>query len=149
MFDAAIFCPSCRRRVFTARDIVYAPLDGAARCRVCGGKARLDLFSRWMISCMIALVLPALLLYLDLFYSGHLFLVSIVFIFSAWRVLSFLTFPFLALEVVPSKSGVDRKQSVVIFAILLAAAMMIDGFMASRFEVDHVEGRHVTSNREP
>jgi hypothetical protein len=120
--------------VFRAHDIFYAPLDGTACCRACGRIARLDLFSRWMISCVIAVILPGLLLYWELFYSGHLFVVSMVVILAAWRILTFLAFPLLALEEVAARSGVGRKQSFVILAILLSAAMVIDGFMSSRFE---------------
>jgi len=79
MYDAEIPCPGCKRPVFSLHDILYAPLDGTARCRVCGRFARLDLFSRWMISCAIAVILPALLLYWELFYSRHLFVISILF----------------------------------------------------------------------
>ncbi len=67
MYDAEIPCPGCKRPVFSLHDILYAPLDGTARCRVCGRIARLDLFSRWMISCAIAVILPALLLLLGAF----------------------------------------------------------------------------------
>ena len=134
MFNSALACPGCKRRVFRVHDIFYAPLDGTARCRACGRIARLDLFSRWMISCVIAVLLPGLLLYWELFYSGHLFLVSMAVILAAWRVLTFLVFPLLALEEVQARSGVNRKQSFVILAILFSAAMVIDGFMSSRFE---------------
>lgn len=147
LLDASIGCPSCKRRVFSVRDMLAAPLDGTARCRVCGHVARLDLFSRWIISCTIAVILPALLLYWELFYSGHLFLFSILMILGGWRILTFVTFPFLVLEKATAKTGVDRRQSMVILAILLAAAMIIDSFMASRFEAEQAsEGRHVTSN---
>jgi hypothetical protein len=134
MMNSVLACPGCKRRVFRAHDIFYAPLDGTACCRACGRIARLDLFSRWMISCVIAVILPGLLLYWELFYSGHLFVVSMVVILAAWRILTFLAFPLLALEEVAARSGVGRKQSFVILAILLSAAMVIDGFMSSRFE---------------
>jgi hypothetical protein len=134
MVNSLLACPGCKRRVFRAHDIFYAPLDGTAPCRACGRIARLDLFSRWMISCVIAVLLPGLLLYWELFYSGHLFVVSMVVILAAWRILTFLAFPLLALEEVAARSGVGRKQSFVILAILLSAAMVIDGFMSSRFE---------------
>lgn len=134
MVNSVLACPGCKRRVFRAHDIFYAPLDGTACCRACGRIARLDLFSRWMISCVIAVILPGLLLYWELFYSGHLFVVSMVVILAAWRILTFLAFPLLALEEVAARSGVGRKQSFVILAILLSAAMVIDGFMSSRFE---------------
>jgi hypothetical protein len=114
--------------------VLYAPLDGTARCRGCGRLARLDLFSRWVISCAIAVLLPGVLLYWELFYSGHLFVVSLLVILVAWRILTLIAFPMLGLEEVAMRSGVDKKQSVVILAILLSAAMVIDGFMSSRFE---------------
>lgn len=149
MYDAPIPCPGCKRRVFSLHDILYAPLDGTARCRVCGRLARLDLFSRWMISCGIALILPALLLYWELFYSGHLFVVSILVILVAWRILTLIAFPILALEIVAARTPVDRKQSVVILAILLVAAMMLDSLMASRFESDDTaQTQRLTSNRQ-
>jgi|SoiMethySBSTD1v2_1073268.scaffolds.fasta_scaffold113363_2 hypothetical protein len=148
MYDAEIPCPGCKRRVFSLQDILYAPLDGTACCRVCGRFARLDLFSRWMISCAIALILPALLLYWELFYSGHLFVISILVILVAWRILTLLAFPILALEIVRVRTPVDRKQSVVILAILLMAAMMLDSLMASRFEPEETaQTKHLTSNR--
>jgi hypothetical protein len=136
MLNSALACPGCKRRVFRVHDILYAPLDGTARCRVCGRLARLDLFSRWIISCVIAVILPGLLLYWELFYSGHLFLVSMFVILTAWRVLTVLAFPLLALEEVATRSGVNKKQSFVILAILFSAAMVIDGFMSSRFETE-------------
>jgi hypothetical protein len=115
---------------------------------VCGRIARLDLFSRWMISCGIAVMLPALLLYWELFYSGHLFVVSILVILVAWRILTLIAFPILALEIVTPRARVDRKQSVFILALLLVAAMMLDGLLASRFETeDPAQAKHLTSNR--
>jgi hypothetical protein len=147
MFDSTLACPGCKRRAFKVHDILYAPLDGTARCRGCGRIARLDLFSRWVISCTIAVILPGLLLYWELFYSGHLFVVSMLVILVAWRILTFAIFPLLALEEVASRSGVNRKQSVVILAVLLCAAMMIDGFMSSRFETEQAgEVRRLTSS---
>ena len=148
MYDAEIPCPGCKRPVFSLHDILYAPLDGTARCRVCGRIARLDLFSRWMISCAIAVILPALLLYWELFYSGHLFVISILFILVTWRILTLVAFAILALEIVAVRTRVDRKESVVILAILLVAAIALDGLMASRFEPDEgAQTKHLTSNR--
>jgi hypothetical protein len=148
MYDDAIPCPGCKRRVFSLHDILYAPLDGTACCRVCGRIARLDLFSRWLISCGIAVILPALLLYWELFYSGHLFVVSILVILVAWRILTLIAFPILALEIVTPRARVDRKQSVFILALLLVAAMMLDGLLASRFETEEqTQSKHLTSNR--
>jgi hypothetical protein len=147
MLDSTLPCPGCKRRVITLHDILYAPLDGTAQCRVCGRLSRLDLFSRWVISCVIAVILPGLLLYWELFYSGHLFAVSLLVILAAWRILTFLIFPILALEEVAAKSGVDKKQSIVILAILLSAAMMIDGVMSSRFQSEQAaDVRRLTSS---
>lgn len=116
--------------------MLYAALDGTVRCRFCGGVARLDLLSRWVISCVIALVLPIVLLYGGVFYSGHLFLISMCLIFGAWRILSWVGFPLLTLEAVAGNSSLDRKQSMLILAVLLVAAIMFDGFMSSRFDAD-------------
>jgi len=131
-----IACPSCKRRVFTRRDMLYATLDGAARCRICGRIARLDLTSRGMISCVLAIVLPPLYLYGGVFYSGHLFLISIFLVLGGWRILSSAGLPFLALEMVASRTSIDRKQSILLLILLLAIAIAIDGFMSSRFDVD-------------
>ena len=130
----SIECPSCKRRTITRRDMLYARVDGTVTCRTCGRTARLDMFSRWAVSCVIALVLPSVLLYGDFFYSGHLFLVSIFFIFGAWRILTVIAGPFLALEVVAAPVVIDRRRTIFIVAVLLVAAMSVDGLMSSRFE---------------
>jgi hypothetical protein len=129
-------CPSCKRWVFTRRDLFYAPLDGTAQCRACGRTARLDLLSRWVLSCAIALILWNVLLFGGIFYSGHLFLVSMLVIFAAWRLLSAAVFPVIALEEAPDGSPFDRRKSMVAIALLLVAAMIFDSFIASRFESD-------------
>jgi len=129
-------CPSCKRWVFTRRDLFYVPVDGTAQCRACGRIARLDLLSRWVLSCAIALILWNVLLFGGIFYSGHLFLVSMLVIFAAWRLLSAAVFPFITLEEVPDGSPFDRSKSMVAIALLLAAAMIFDSFIASRFESD-------------
>jgi hypothetical protein len=131
-----IACPHCRRRIYTRRDILYATIDGRAQCRVCGRAARLDLASRWSISCLIAILLPVVLLFADVFYSGHLLVVSILVVTFAWRVLSFVGFPLLALEPATGTPAVERRQSVVIFAVMLAAAIALDGYIASRVSHD-------------
>ena len=130
----SIVCPSCKRGAITRRDILHARVDATVTCRACGRTARFDVFSRWAISCVIALVLPSILLYGDFFYSGHLFLVSIFFIFGAWRVLTFIAGPFLVLEPVATPVVIDRRQTILIVAVLLVAAMGIDGLMSSRFD---------------
>jgi len=128
-------CPSCKRSVFTRRDLFYGPLDGTAQCRACGRTARLDLLSRWVISCAIALILWNVLLFGGVFYSGHLFLISMVVIFGLWRLLCAAAFPFITLEAVPD-SPFDRTKSMLAMVALLVAAVIFDGFMASRFESD-------------
>jgi hypothetical protein len=130
----SITCPSCKRRAITRRDFIYAGLDGTTVCGSCGRLARLDMFSRWVVSCLIALVLPSVLLYGDLFYSGHLFVVSILLVFAAWRALTIIGFPLLTLEEVPDPRRLQPRQSVVLAVVLLVGAMTIDIFMASRFE---------------
>lgn len=133
-----IACPSCNRRVFIPRDILYATLDGTAQCRACSRTARLGIASRWMISCVIAILLPAVLLYGDVFYSGHLILISTFLILGAWRLLSFVAFPFLSLEVVARSRSIDRAESILILVVLLIAAIVLDGFISSRFDSDNV-----------
>jgi hypothetical protein len=93
---------------------LYATLDGMAQCRVCGGTARLDVFSRWIIACAISLVLPTVLLYGGLFYSGHLFVISIFVIFGSWAALSWVAFPLLTLETVPGGSPIERSKAILI-----------------------------------
>ena len=115
---AVIACPNCNRRVFTRRDMLYATLDGAARCRFCGRAARLDLMSRWLFACVLAIVLPTLYLYAGVFYSGHLFLISIFVILGAWGMLSFVGFPLLTLEVAGGGSAIDRRTSMLILAVV-------------------------------
>ena len=131
-----IACPTCKRRVITRRDLLYANLDGTARCRACGRTARVDLFGRWIISVLLVMVLATLLLYFGLFYSGHLFLISIVYVLGGWRVLSWSFAHILTLEPVPEGSPFDRRNGVVVFVVLLAAAITIDVVMSSRFEAD-------------
>jgi hypothetical protein len=131
-----IACPSCKRRIFTRRDILYAPLDGTARCRACGKFARLDMFSRWILSSLLALTLPALFLSGGVFYSGHILLLTISLVLAAWRVLAWAAFPLLSLEHVAAGASTDRRHSMIIVGALLAAAIALDGFIASRFEPD-------------
>ena len=125
-----IGCPSCKRRVFTRRDLMYATL----RCRACGRTARLDLLGRWLISCVIAMILSTVLLYGGLFYSGHLFLVSILVIFGTWVALSWVAFPYLMLEPAEDQIILERKYSTVIAVVILAVAIGFDSFLASLFE---------------
>jgi hypothetical protein len=129
-----IVCPSCRRRAFTRRDVLFTVLDGTARCRLCGQTARLDLLSRWVISCVVAIVLSMLLLYGGVFYSGHLFLVSLFLIFGGWAALCWIGFPFLTLETVPRGTTIDPRIGLMILLVLLFAAMMFDAFMRSGFD---------------
>jgi hypothetical protein len=83
---------------------------------------------------MITIILPAVLFTAGIFYSGHLFVVSIVVTLGAWRVLSFLGMPALTLEAAPDTPSVDRKGSMLLLGAMLAAAVILDGFIASRFE---------------
>ena len=129
-----IACPSCNRRVFTRRDMLHAVIDGAARCRSCGGNARIDRLTRWLMSCVLAIVLPMLLLLGGVFYSGHLFVISMFIILSAWGILSVVGFPFLTLEVAAGGPGIDRSKSMWLLAAMFVAALVIDGYMRTRFE---------------
>jgi hypothetical protein len=131
-----IACPNCKRRSITRRDILYAPLDGTTRCRACGRYARLDMFSRWLLSCLIALCLPAFLLTWGIFYSGHLLFVSMVAIVGAARLLAWAGLPLFALEPVAPNAPLDRRQSIMILGALIVAAVMLDAFIASKFESD-------------
>ena len=92
------------------------------------------MFSRWIMSCVIALALSTALLYGGVFYSGHLFLISIVVIGGAWSGLSMIAFPFLKLEPTSGAPPIGRRQSLLIVAVLLIGATIIDGLMSSRFE---------------
>lgn len=109
-------------------------MGGTAQCRVCGRTARLDLLSRWLISCAIALILSSVLLYGGVFYSGHLFLVSIFVIFGSWALLCGLAFPFLMLEPAGDGAPLSLRQSLFIVGVILVAAGTFDSFLASRFE---------------
>jgi hypothetical protein len=131
-----IACPNCKRRVFTRNDMLYASLDGTAQCPVCRRFARLDVVSRWIISCVIALLLPMVFLYAGVFYSGHFFVILIVMVLGASRILCFIGFPFLALEAVARTSAIDRRQSILILAVLMVTSIMLDSFMSSRFDTD-------------
>jgi hypothetical protein len=114
--------------------VLYATLSGAARCRACGHIARLDISIRWVFSCVLALVLPYVLIYGGFFYSGHLFLVSIFVILGTWAMLSWVSFPFLALEAAPRGSVIDRQKSIVILIALLISALIIDGYIRTRID---------------
>ena len=114
--------------------MLHARIDGTTQCRACGGVARLTSFGRWAVSCVIALTLPSLLLYGGVFYSGHLFVVCLFFIFAAWRTVSVIALPFLALEAVENPVVLNRKQSAVLAGALLLGAITVDGLMSSRFE---------------
>ncbi len=130
-------CPTCKRRVFTRLDIIYAPLQGRIQCRFCGGSAQFDLFSRWIFLSILSLSLPGVLLYGNVFYSGHLLVISMAFILIAWCVLSFLCFPLFQLEPI-SGTGLSRTQGAMMLAVLLLTAMLLDGFIASRINADAV-----------
>src|SRR5215210_5299973 len=114
--------------------MLHATLRGATRCRWCGRTLRLDLLSRWMLSCTIAILLPNALLYGDVFYSGHLFLVSIFLIYSGLAILSYLGCQLLALEVAPDHVALNRTQSALLAGSVLVAAVAMDGVIASKIE---------------
>lgn len=115
-------------------------------CRACGRFARLDLVSRWMISCVLALTIPIVLLYGGIFYSGHLFIISMFIMLGGWRVLSSIGLPFLSFEAVPDAAPINRIQAVRIIAVLSIAAIVLDGYMASRFDPeDAVPNEHSAS----
>ncbi|HYC49071.1 MAG TPA: hypothetical protein VED01_26640 [Burkholderiales bacterium] len=130
-------CPHCKRRSFERRDLLYAAIDGAMRCRDCGKMAQLDLFSRWVISIMIAVCLPGVLLYGQVFYSGHFFVISMILVLGGWRLLSCIGLPFFALEAAPDRVSLRPKQSAFVLAVLLTAGSVMDGFMSARFETSH------------
>lgn len=116
--------------------MLYAALDGTVRCDACGESAQFDVFSRWVLCCAVALLLPMLLLNGDVFFSGHLFVVAMFLIFVAWRLLSMLALPILALEPVERRASLNRTESVFVAIVLLVGALAFDGFMASRIAAD-------------
>src|SRR5215218_89399 len=116
--------------------MLHAALHGTTRCRWCGRILRLDLLSRWMLSCALAVLLPNALLYGNVFYSGHLFLVSIFLIYSALAIFSYLGFQFLGLEVADDQAPLDRRGSRMIAGIMLAAAIAMDGVIAYKIDAD-------------
>jgi hypothetical protein len=131
-----ITCPNCNRRALTGRHLLYASFEGEAECPSCGRASRLDLPSRWILSCMLAIVLPGVLLWGNVFYSGHLFIVSILVVLGGWRLLSCVGAPILSLERVPTRSSVDGRHAVLVVAVMLTTATVLDAFIASRFEPD-------------
>lgn len=131
-----MMCPACKRRSISGRDMLYASLDGGVKCRACGKIARLDILSRWMLACMLAIILPMVLLYGDVFYSGHLFVVSIFVILVVWRLLSVAGMPILGLELAPRGRCMNERQSVLTLAVIVVAAVVMDGFMAYRIDSD-------------
>ena len=114
--------------------MLWANLDGSTQCGACGETARLDIFGRWVLSCFLALVLPTVLIYGNVFYSGHLFVVSIAIIFGVWRGLAFLCLPFLTLEAAPGGAVFDRGANRIALTVLLIGAVAVDALIASRFE---------------
>ena len=95
-----------------------------------------------MISCLIAILLPAALLYGNVFYSGHIILVGTFLVLGAWRILALIAFPFLSLEVAPGRRSIERTGSILTLVVLFVAAIALDIFIASRFEPDDaLDGR--------
>ena len=116
--------------------MLFASLDAGIKCRACGKIARLDMLSRWMLACLLAILLPMVLLYANVFYSGHLFIVSIAVILGVWRMLSVLAMPILNLELAPRGSRMTERQSAFTLGIIVVAALVMDGFMAYRVDAD-------------
>jgi hypothetical protein len=131
-----ITCPSCKRRALKGRDMLYASFEGETECPSCGRAARLDLPSRWILSCMIAILLPGVLLWGNIFYSGHLFIVSLVVVLGGWRVLACVGAPILSLEPVRIRSTLQRSHGVLVVVVMLTTASALDAFIASRFEAE-------------
>jgi hypothetical protein len=129
-----IACPSCKRRLFSRLDMLHAALQGAARCPGCDRPARLDMLSRWLMASFIALVLPSIFLYAGVFYSGHLFVILIGTVLGGWALLSVVAHPFLTLESSATAPPTERSHSILLLVVLLLAATILDGFIASRFE---------------
>ena len=129
-------CPHCKRRTFERRDLLYAAIDGAMPCRACGKLAQLDVFSRWVVSIMLAVTLPGMLLYGQVFYSGHLFVISMVLVLGGWRLLCCAGLPYFALEPARDRTVLRPRQSAFVLAALLIAGSVLDGFMSARFETN-------------
>lgn len=141
-------CPHCKRRIFTRHDILFAAIDGAMQCRACGGMARLDTFSRWVISIVLSVFLPALFLQGQVFYSGHFFAVSIIVILGGWRILSWLGLPLFTLEAAEDRVSLRPRQSAFLVVALLTAAMVMDGFMSARFEREPEQASNAAASGE-
>jgi hypothetical protein len=105
------------------------------------------MLSRWLLSCVLAVLLPAALLYANVFYSGHLYVFSIVVVLGAWRALSIVGLPYLTLEAVQERTDVDRKANAFALGAMLLAALLLDGFIASRIDADMARenGREVSA----
>lgn len=116
--------------------MLHATLHGTTRCRWCGRTLRLDVLSRWLLSCVLAILLPYALLFGNIFYSGHLFLVSIFLIYSGLAIMSYLGSPLLGLEVAPDHIALNRRQSALLAGIVLVAAIVMDGVIASKIDAD-------------
>ena len=91
-----------------------------------------------MISIVIALLLPIVFLYGNVFYGGHFFIVCILFTLGSSRLLSFITSPFIALEVA-APSTFNRRQSILTLVVLAVIALVLDSHMSSRFEAEDAQ----------
>ena len=111
-------------------------LDGHAECPACGELARLDQMSRCLVAIVLALLLWILLLYGDIFDSGYLFLFSTIVIVIGWRLLCAAALPVLTLEKSPGHIRFDRRQNIVMLAILIVTTIAIDGLMSYRSDAD-------------
>jgi hypothetical protein len=138
-------CPACKKRSFSRSEIVGAGLDGGVRCPSCGQVARLDQMSRCLVACVLAVLLWIMLLYGNLFYSGYLFVFSTIAILAGWPLLLAAALPLLALEKSPGGKCFDRKQSMAMFAILIVAAIVIDGLLSYRSAADRADANTMSA----
>ena len=105
-------------------------------CPVCGEYARLDNLSRCLVTCLLAFMLWLLMVQLQLFYRGYLFVFSMLVILGGWRLLAAATLPLLSLEKAQSRSAFDRRRSVVTVMIMMLVAIAIDGLLSYRSDAD-------------
>lgn len=129
-------CPTCKRRIFVPRDMLFMSIDGQAQCRACGALARLDQMSRFLVAAVLALFLWMLLLHGNVFFSGYLFIFSTTAIVVGWRLLCAAALPLLTLEPAPDALRYDRRHDLIAVAALFVTAAAIDGLMSYRSDAD-------------
>lgn len=122
-------CPGCNRKIFTVGDILRLEVDGELKCRSCGRAAQLDLKSRLLISCLLALVFSALTLYTSIFYTGHFVLISTLLILVGWTLLALAVFPLLELNIARGARFLNRWRTLLIWAVFLVGAAAVDNYM--------------------